>query len=101
MCNTNKQEYYLPIGKRVLVEKPKAREEVRNSGLVVPVTVASSPAHSTNVGIVLAVGTGVEDKELTEGVKIKFVNPQEVSHEGKEYYLIHENNIQFIIKNVV
>lgn len=89
-----KLEFY-PIGNRVLVEKPKLKEVKTSSGIYMPESTEKSKEHLT-VSKIVALGDDLKSDNLKIGTKVKFTNPHELTHEGKEYYLIHESNIQLV-----
>lgn len=100
MLNMGKQTKtidFIPVGKRVLVEKPILEDKVLDSGIILPEVAKETQQQNLNVSKIIAIGTGVEDKELKVGQTIRFINPQELNHNGKDYYLVHENSIQLII----
>lgn len=92
----SKVDFY-PIGNRVLVEKPELKEVKTSSGLYMPQNTEQS-REALTVSKIIALGDDIKSKNLKVGTTIKFTNPHEISHNGKEYFLIHESNVQLILK---
>ena len=92
-----------PLGDRVIV-KPKAKEEVTKSGLVLPDTASEKPQE----GSVLAVGPGrVLDNgkrvemDVKAGDKVLFAKyaGTEVKLDGEDYLVIRETDLLAVITN--
>ncbi|MDE3075949.1 MAG: co-chaperone GroES, partial [Chloroflexota bacterium] len=86
-----------PLGDRVLVE-PLEREEVTQSGIVLPDTAKEKPQEGT----VIAAGSGrVDDKgtrhplEVQTGNRVLYgkYSGTEIKLEGKEYLILSEKDI--------
>lgn len=85
-----------PLADRVLVE-PKAAEEKTASGLFIPDTAKEKPLEGT----VVAVGGGTSEVKME--VKVgdtvlygKYAGT-EISHEGKDYLIMKQNDILAVI----
>ncbi len=85
-----------PLGDRVLI-KPLAPEKITAGGIIIPDTAKEKPL----MGKVIAVGKGLDDKELT--VKVddtvlygRFVGT-EINLEGTDYLIMPESEILAII----
>ena len=92
-----------PLGDRVIV-KPKAKEEMTKSGLVLPDTASEKPQE----GSVLSVGPGRMldsgkrvDMEVKSGDSVLFAKyaGTEVKLDGEEYLVIRENDLLAIVTN--
>ncbi len=92
-----------PLGDRVIV-KPKAKEDVTKSGIVLPDTASEKPQE----GSVLSVGPGRVldngkrvDMEVTAGDTVLFAKyaGTEVKLDGEEYLVIRESDLLAIITN--
>jgi chaperonin GroES len=103
--NPGKTSSIVPLGDRVLI-KPFTEDELKGSkpsGLYIPDSVSKEKSAQ---GKVLAVGEGkvVEGKLMPVKVKVgdrvlfSKYSYDEVEHEGKEFYLLKEDNILAIIK---
>ncbi|RLD17224.1 MAG: co-chaperone GroES [Caldiserica bacterium] len=91
-----------PLGDRVLVE-PIEEKEVRKGGIIIPDTAKEKPQE----GKVIAVGPGKRDEkgnlipmDVKEGDKILFGKyaGTEVKIDGKEYLIMHQEDILAIIE---
>lgn len=91
-----------PLGDRVLVEIPP-REEMTKSGIIIPDTVKGEKPEE---GVVIAVGSGrqLENGErapmsVKVGDRVVFskYGLDEISVDGKEYYMLREENILAIV----
>ena len=92
-----------PLGDRVIV-KPKAKEEMTKSGLVLPDTASEKPQE----GSVLSVGPGRMldsgkrvEMEVKGGDTVLFAKyaGTEVKLDGEEYLVIRESDLLAIITN--
>jgi len=92
-----------PLGDRVIV-KPKAKEDVTKSGIVLPDTASEKPQE----GSVLSVGPGRVldngkrvDMEVKAGDAVLFAKyaGTEVKLDGEEYLVIRESDLLAIITN--
>ena len=92
-----------PLGDRVIV-KPKAKEEVTKSGIVLPDSASEKPQE----GSVLAVGPGRildngkrVDMEVKSGDSVLFAKyaGTEVKLDGEEYLVIRETDLLAIVTN--
>jgi chaperonin GroES len=92
-----------PLGDRVIV-KPKEKEDVTRSGIVLPDTASEKPQE----GSVLAVGPGrVLDNgkrvemDVKTGDKVLFAKyaGTEVKLDGEEYLVIRESDLLAILTN--
>jgi chaperonin GroES len=92
-----------PLGDRVVV-KPKAKEEMTRSGIVLPDTASEKPQEGT----VLSVGPGRlldngkrVDLEVKEGDTVLFAKyaGTEVKLEGDEYLVIRESDLLAVVTN--
>jgi chaperonin GroES len=92
-----------PLGDRVIV-KPKEKEDVTKSGIVLPDTASEKPQE----GSVLAVGPGrVLDNgkrvemDVKTGDKVLFAKyaGTEVKLDGEEYLVIRESDLLAIVTN--
>lgn len=88
-----------PLGDRVLVEPLKADDKKTASGIIIPDTVSKERGEK---GTVIAVGPGWHNQEgkvfplsVKKGDKIIFskYGPDEIKVDGKDYFIISENNI--------
>ena len=93
-----------PLGNRVLVEVQDDATQVTDAGIIIPETVDREKPQQ---GKVVAVGEGRLDDDgdvipmrVKKGDTIIFskYGPDEVTIEGKEYYIIGEGNILAIVK---
>ena len=92
-----------PISDYVVVE-PRKRENKTKSGIVLPDTVEKEKPQE---GVVIAVGAGrlletgkhaVMQVKVGDMVLFSKYSPTEVKIEGKEYYVIKEDDILAVIK---
>ena len=92
-----------PLGDRVIV-KPKAKEEMTRSGIVLPDTASEKPQE----GSVLAVGPGRVldngkrvDMDVKTGDTVLFARyaGTEVKLDGDEYLVIREADLLAIVNN--
>jgi chaperonin GroES len=92
-----------PLGDRVIV-KPKAKEEVTRSGIVLPDTASEKPQE----GSVLSVGPGRildngkrVDMEVKSGDTVLFAKyaGTEVKLDGEEYLVIREADLLAILNS--
>jgi chaperonin GroES len=92
-----------PLGDRVIV-KPKPKEEVTRSGIVLPDTASEKPQE----GSVLSVGPGRildngkrVDMEVKAGDSVLFAKyaGTEVKLDGEEYLVIRESDLLAIVTN--
>jgi chaperonin GroES len=92
-----------PLGDRVVV-KPKAKEDMTRSGIVLPDTASEKPQEGT----VLSVGPGRlldsgkrVDLEVKEGDTVLFAKyaGTEVKLESEEYLVIRESDLLAVITN--
>lgn len=92
-----------PISDYVVVE-PQKREEKTKSGIVLPDTIEKEKPQE---GVVIAVGAGkllengkhaVMQVKIGDLVLFSKYGPTEVKIEGKEYFVIKEDDILAIIK---
>ena len=90
-----------PLGDRVVV-KPKAKEEVTRSGIVLPDTASEKPQEGT----VLSVGPGRlldngkrVDMEVKEGDSVLFAKyaGTEVKIEGEELLVVRESDLLAVV----
>ena len=92
-----------PLGDRVVV-KPKKKEEMTSSGLVLPDTSSEKPQEgsvlSVGPGRVLDNGKRVE-MEVKSGDTVLFAKyaGTEVKLDGEEYLVIRENDLLAIVTN--
>jgi chaperonin GroES len=92
-----------PLGDRVIV-KPKAKEEMTKSGLVLPDTASEKPQEgsvlSVGPGRVLDNGKRVE-MEVKSGDSVLFAKyaGTEVKLDGEEYLVIRESDLLAIVTN--
>lgn len=93
-----------PFGDRVLVEPISGENDKKKSTIIIPETVDKERPEQ---GKVVAVGDGWynEDGELVplrlkKGQVVLFAKygPEEIKHEGKEYFIIKESNILAVIE---
>src|SRR5213592_2953912 len=92
-----------PLGDRVIV-KPKAKEEVTRSGIVLPDTANEKPQEgsvlSVGPGRVLDSGTRVEmDVKAGDSVLFARYAGSEVKLEGDDYLVIRESDLLAIVTN--
>ncbi len=91
-----------PLGERVLV-KPLESEEKTAGGIILPDTAKEKPQKgeviSVGKGKVLEDGT-VKPLEVKQGDKVLYgkYSGSEISHDGKEYLILKEEEILAIIK---
>ena len=92
-----------PLGDRVVV-KPKAKEEMTRSGIVLPDTASEKPQE----GSVLSVGPGRlldngkrVDLEVKEGDTVLFAKyaGTEIKLDGEEYLIIRESDLLAVMAN--
>src|SRR5215211_9551922 len=92
-----------PLGDRVIV-KPKPKDEVTSSGIVLPDTATEKPQE----GSVLSVGPGRVldngkrvDMEVKSGDSVLFAKyaGTEVKLDGEEYLVIRESDLLAIVTN--
>ena len=92
-----------PLGDRVIV-KPKAKEEMTRSGIVLPDTASEKPQE----GEVLSVGPGRMldngkrvEMEVKSGDTVLFAKyaGTEVKLEGEEYLVIRESDLLAVVTN--
>jgi chaperonin GroES len=92
-----------PLGDRVVV-KPKAKEEMTRSGIVLPDTASEKPQE----GQVISVGPGRMldngkrvDMEVKQGDTVLFAKyaGTEVKLEGDEYLVVRESDLLAIVNN--
>src|SRR5207237_6810288 len=92
-----------PLGDRVIV-KPKAKEEVTRSGIVLPDTASEKPQEgsvlSVGPGRVLDNGKRVE-MEVKSGDSVLFAKyaGTEVKLDGEDYLVIRESDLLAIVTN--
>ena len=93
-----------PLGDRVLVEPIAAEKGSKKSAIIMPETIDKERPEQ---GKVVAVGDGwyTEDGDLIplrvkKGQTVLFskYGPDEIKHDGKEYFVIKESNILAIIE---
>lgn len=93
----------IPLGDRVLVSI-LATETKTKSGIIIPETVSKERPEQ---GVVVAVGEGRitdDGKTITPRVKVgdtiifSKYGPDELKHDGEEYYILNESNILAIVK---
>jgi chaperonin GroES len=85
-----------PINDRVVV-KPAPAEAKTSGGIIIPDTAKEKPQRGT----VVAVGPGKENHKMTvkKGDTVLYGKyaGQEISHEGKEYLIMREDDILVIL----
>ncbi|MBI3965580.1 MAG: co-chaperone GroES [Chloroflexi bacterium] len=90
-----------PLGDRVLV-RPKAKEEVTKSGIVIPDTAKEKPQEGT----IVAVGPGRRNEsgervamEVKEGDTVLYAKyaGTEVKLEGEDHLLLRESDILAVV----
>ncbi|MGB0869971.1 MAG: co-chaperone GroES [Flavobacteriales bacterium] len=85
-----------PLADRVLIE-PLAAETKTASGLFIPDTATEKPQE----GIVVAVGNGTKDIEMTVSVGDKVLYGKyggtEIKLEGKDYLIMRESDVLAIL----
>ena len=92
-----------PLGDRVIV-KPKAKEDVTKSGIVLPDTATEKPQEgevlSVGPGRMLDTGKRVE-MEVKAGDSVLFAKyaGTEVKLDGEEYLVIRESDLLAIVSN--
>ena len=92
-----------PLGDRVIV-KPKAKEEMTKSGLVLPDTASEKPQEgsvlSVGPGRVLDNGKRVE-MDVKAGDKVLFAKygGTEVKLDGEDYLVIRESDLLAVVTN--
>lgn len=88
-----------PLGDRVLIDVIE-KEDMTAGGLYIPDAAKEKP----QLGIVLKVGPGTSDKEMTlnEGDKVLFGKyaGTEVELEDKKYLIMREDDILLAMENV-
>lgn len=82
-----------PLGERVLLEVPQAKEEKTQSGLYVPETVKEKPLEAT----VVAVGSKVEDVKAGDKVIYSKFAGTEVKVDDKQYLIVEINDVLAIV----
>ena len=91
-----------PLGERVLV-KPLETEEKTAGGIILPDTAKEKPQK----GEIIAVGKGkvledgtIKPLEVKQGDKVLYgkYSGSEITHDGKEYLILKEEEILAIIK---
>jgi chaperonin GroES len=92
----------IPLGDRVLIEIP-SREEKTKGGIIIPDTVNQEKPEQ---GVVVAVGSGrVTENGNVIPVKVKIGDKvvfskygyDEITVEGKKYYMLREENILAVL----
>ena len=92
-----------PLGDRVLVEPVSEAKTKTKSAIIMPETIDKERPEQ---GKVVAVGDGWYNKDgkliplrVKKGQTVLFskYGPDEIKHEGKEYFVIKESNILAII----
>ena len=90
-----------PLGDRVLVERVEKSEETR-SGIILP---KSSEGNDSNIGLVVAVGSGRETDsgtiikpKVSVGQKVIFSWGDKVEIDGTEYHLISESSLLGVVE---
>lgn len=79
-------------GKRLLLKKPEKQKSDEGSMFIVADIV-------TNMGIIVAVGEHVEDKDLKVGVKVYHdKRTEEVQYENQKVLLVDEDSIFAIVE---
>ena len=85
-----------PINDRVVVQ-PAPAEEVTSGGIIVPDTAKEKPQK----GKIIAVGPGKDGNKLTvkKGDVVLYGKyaGQEISHKGKDYLIMREDDILVIL----
>lgn len=85
-----------PINDRVVV-KPAPAEEKTSGGIIIPDNAKEKPQRGT----VVAVGPGKENHKMTvkKGDTVLYGKyaGQEISHEGKDYLIMREDDILVIL----
>ncbi len=85
-----------PINDRVVVE-PAPAEEITSGGIIVPDTAKEKPQR----GKVIAAGPGKDGNKLTvkKGDVVLYGKyaGQEISHKGKDYLIMREDDILVIL----
>ena len=85
-----------PINDRVVV-KPAPADEKTSGGIIIPDNAKEKPQRGT----VVAVGTGKENNKMTvkKGDTVLYGKyaGQEISHEGKDYLIMREDDILVIL----
>jgi chaperonin GroES len=92
-----------PLGDRVVV-KPKPRDEMTSSGLVLPDTASEKPQEgsvlSVGPGRVLDTGKRIEmDVKVGDAVLFAKYAGTEVKLEGDEYLVIRESDLLAVVTN--
>jgi chaperonin GroES len=92
-----------PLGDRVVV-KPKAKDEMTSSGLVLPDTAREKPQEgsvlSVGPGRMLETGKRVEmDVKVGDAVLFAKYAGTEVKLEGDEYLVIRESDLLAVVTN--
>ena len=92
-----------PLGDRVVV-KPKPKDEMTSSGLVLPDTASEKPQEgsvlSVGPGRVLDTGTRIEmDVKVGDSVLFAKYAGTEVKLEGDDYLVIRESDLLAVITN--
>ena len=92
-----------PLGDRVVV-KPKAKEEMTRSGIVLPDTASEKPQEGTVLSVgpgrMLDTGRRVE-MEVKQGDTVLFAKyaGTEVKLDGEEYLVIRESDLLAVVAN--
>lgn len=85
-----------PINDRVVVEPAKAKEKT-SGGIILPDTAKEKPQE----GKVISVGPGKDNIAMTvkKGDKVLYGKyaGQEISHDGKDYLIMREDDILVIL----
>lgn len=81
-----------PLGDRVVVKMLEAKEEMR-SGLIIPDAAKEKPQE----GEIVAVGALVKDIEVGNLVLFEKYAGNKVKLEGKEYLIMHQDDILGIV----
>ena len=92
-----------PLGDRVVV-KPKPKDEMTSSGLVLPDTASEKPQEgsvlSVGPGRVLDTGTRIEmDVKVGDSVLFAKYAGTEVKLEGDDYLVIRESDLLAVVTN--
>lgn len=82
-----------PLGERVLLEMPVAKEEKTQGGLYVPETAKEKPLEA----VVVAVGSKVEHVKVGDKVIYSKFAGTEVKVDDKEYLIVEINDVLAIV----
>ena len=93
----------VPLGDRVLVKPVQEEDKKTKSGIIIPETINKEKPEQ---GRVIAVGEGKYENGKLVASRVKVgdtiifskYSPDEIKVEGKEYYILKEENILAIIK---